>query len=183
MDARNELYEPRFKHAQILLESESLGQEIAKSVEEKATISQPNLEEIRAEAAQTIDRTEQIIKRADELKANLAAAKEQLAKRKAANTRRKADLSGAKSGIEARRTRQVEDVEKSIKMSNYRWNKDHNTLAASRAFLCGEAAKLYGLRKTRRSDGREEYLIGNACIMDLRTLNSMLPLRMAGAAC
>ena len=177
MDARNELDEPRIRHAEVLLENESLGQQIAKLHDKDSHISRSSLVQLRAEAVRTVDRTAEIVKRADELKANLEMARQDLARRKALNARRSADLAAAKTGVELRRTRQLEEVERSTKMSTYKWNKDHNTLAASRAFLCGEAARLYGLRKTRRSDGGEEYLIGNVTIMDLRTLNSRLLVR------
>jgi len=172
MDARNELYEPRIKHAQILLENESLQQEIATFYGKGDSDTQPNLADTHAETVQRIDRTEEIIERADMLKANIDAAREELAKKKAVHARRKTKLSAAKSGLETRRARQIEDVEKSTKMSSYKWNKDHSTLAVSRAFLCGEAAKLYGLKRTRRSSGREEFLIGNVSIIDLQMLNS-----------
>lgn len=175
MDARNELYEPRIQHAHILLEKEGLEQQIQTLLQNERAETSQVPSSIDAEREKIVDRTQAIITRADELKANLDKAKEELAKRKEANARRRSELSSAKNGVEARRLRQIEDVEKSIKMTKYKWNQGHNTLAASRTFLCGEAAKLYGLRKSRRSSGQDEYKIGSVSIMDLRTLNSKLP--------
>lgn len=172
MDARNELYEPRIRHAQILLENESLGDQIAALRTERVTGPGQGLLDASAELAQMADRTQEIVARADILRANIEAAKEELAQKKATNARRRSDLSAAKTSFEARHARQLEDVDKSIKMSTFKWNKDHNTLAMSRAYLCGEAAKLSGLKKVRRADGEDEYAIGNVTIMNLQSLNS-----------
>lgn len=171
MDARNELYETRIRHAQILLENESLGNQIAAL--RTGSVADPGQGiSNAAELAQTHDRTQEIIARADIFKANVEAAKEELLQKKAENARRRTDLNAAKLSLESRRARQLEDVDKSVKMSTFKWNKDHNTLAVSRAFLCGEAAKLSGLKRVRKNDGKEEYAIGNVSIMNLQTLNS-----------
>jgi hypothetical protein len=119
-----------------------------------------------------VDRTRQIITQADELRAKVENAREDIAKKKALLSRRKSDLASASSGVDSRRTRQVEDVEKGIRMTKYKWNQGHATTAASRAFLCGEAAKLYGLKRARRNSGLDEYRIGGVSIIDLRTMNS-----------
>ena len=105
-------------------------------------------------------------------------AREEIAKKKAIISRRKSELATASNGIEARRTRQTEEVEKSIRITKYKWNQTHNITASSRAFLCGEAAKLYGLRRVRRNGGLEEYRIGGIGIVDLRSMNSESPLRL-----
>jgi len=119
-----------------------------------------------------VDRTQQIIIQADELRAKLESAREDIAKKKALLARRRSDLASALNGVDSRRARQVEDVEKGIRMIKYKWNQGHATTAASRAFLCGEAAKLYGLKKVKRNSGSEEYRIGGVSIVDLRTMNS-----------
>jgi hypothetical protein len=183
-DARNRLYESRIQNARILLEKDALDQEIStflstqsSAVEQKnhslgGLQNGPNLAAILAEKDQTVDRTQQIITQADELRAKVENAREEIAKRKASLFRRKSDLASASNGIDSRRTRQVEDVEKGIRMTKYKWNQSHATTASSRAFLCGEAAKLYGLKRARKNSGLEEYRIGGVSIVDLRTMNS-----------
>lgn len=183
-DARNLLYEPRIQHAYMLLEKDGLEQQINALLSNTLRVDQGasslDISAVRSETVQAIDRTQEIIAHADELRAKVEKAREEIAKKKAALARRKNELASAGSPTDARRMRQLEEVQKSIRMTNYKWNQGHNTLAASRTFLCGEAAKLYGLRKVRKSGGLEEYKIGGMTIMDLRTLNSMPSLYLGG---
>lgn len=181
-DARNRLYDPRIQNAQILLENDALEQQISTLVSAQA-VGQDNerderpdsglkLSSILAEKDQVVDRTRQIITQADELRAKVQTARDEITERKALLSRRKSDLASASNGIDARRTRQVEEVEKSVRMTKYKWNQGHATMAASRAFLCGEAAKLYGLKRQKKSAGPDEYRIGGITIVDLRAMNS-----------
>jgi Vacuolar sorting 38 and autophagy-related subunit 14 len=183
-DARNRLYEPRIQNARVLLEKDALDQQIStlltrqpkpsgqQSHSLEGPAKGPNLAAILAEKDQAVDRTQQIITQADELRAKVENAREEIAKKKALLSRRKSDLASASNGVDSRRTRQVEDVEKGIRMIKYKWNQGHATTASSRAFLCGEAAKLYGLKRSRKNSGLEEYKIGGISIVDLRTMNS-----------
>ncbi|CZT46948.1 uncharacterized protein RSE6_07462 [Rhynchosporium secalis] len=190
-DARNQLYEGRIRNAEVLLENDALNSQIAdlfpnrKAQENDAFLqTSKNSVNIAATAAgkdQAVDRTNQIISQADELRAKVELAKEEIAKRKANVARRKSDMASASNGVEARRTRQVEEVKKATGMIKHKWNMNHATTASSRTFLCGEAAKLYGLKKCRRTSGAEEYRIGGMRIMDLMTLNSATPAEISTA--
>jgi hypothetical protein len=183
-DARNKLYDPRIQHAQVLLENESLDQQIKgllleddKSVLQNGTTqggsrSRHGLAVMEAEKLSAMDRTQDIILQADKLKAKLETARADLAKRKAMLERRKSGLISATAGTEPRQVRQIEDVEKSIRMTRFKWNQVHGTTASSRTFLCGEAAKLYGLKKSRKSSGSEDYRIGGVGIVGLMSMNS-----------
>lgn len=181
-DARNLLYEPRMQNARVLLENDALDQQISslfiarQNDNNSKAAGKADVElvsGVRAERDQAIDRTEQIIIQADELRAKVQSAKDELAKKKEHIARRKSDLASATNGLDARRTRQVEDVEKGIRMSRFKWNQAHATTASSRAFLCSEAAKLYGLKKIRKVHaGLDEYKIGGMGIVDLRAMNS-----------
>jgi hypothetical protein len=186
-DARNQLYEARIQNAQVLLEQDTLKQEIATLLSsyphsDKATKAQTlpsrlESDEAVSERAQAIDRTQQIIAHADELQVKLDKAREEIAKKKDILARRRSELASATNGVEARRARQNDEVERAIRMIKYKWNNIHSVTATSRAFLCGEAARLYGLRKIRRtSDGSEEYRIGGISIVDLRAMNCESPL-------
>jgi DNA-binding PucR family transcriptional regulator len=126
----------------------------------KAAADLADVDGLVCEKDQATDRTQQIIAYADELRVKVEEAREEIAKKKAVISRRKSELATASNGIERRRTRQTEEVEKSIRMTKYKWNQTHSVTASSRAFLCGEAAKLYGLRRVRRNGGLEEYRIG-----------------------
>ena len=182
-DARNLLYEPRLQNARVLLEKDALEQEVTNlllnSSNDRGTTQTTGLAQsedvpaIIAEREQAVNRTQEIISWADELRAKIESARDEIAKRKAVMARRKSELASALSGTSARRTRQLEEVEKSIRMTRYKWNQSHGTTASSRTFLCGEAAKLYGLKRARRNGSLEEYRIGGVNITDLRSLNSM----------
>ncbi|PBP21016.1 hypothetical protein BUE80_DR008182 [Diplocarpon rosae] len=190
-DARNLLYEPRIQNARILLENDALSLQItsllssdkAKEDKDASHTSPPSMEAVflSAEKDQTVDRTQQIITRADELRAKVELAQQEIAKRKAIISRRNSDLASATNGVDTRRARQSEDVEKAIRMIKYKWNQVHSTTASSRIFLCGEAAKLYGLRRARKNNGGEEYKIGGVPIVDLISLNTASPAQISTA--
>jgi len=180
-DARNQLYHSRIQNARVLLEKDALDQQITALLSARpednadpieTSLSPPDIVFIHAEKEQAEDRTRRIITQADELKAKVESAREDIARRKAILARRRSDLASAQNGVDSRRIRQVDDVEKGIRITKYKWNQGHATTAASRTFLCGEAAKLYGLKKSRKHGGGEEYRIGGIGIMDLRSLNS-----------
>jgi hypothetical protein len=181
-DARNQLYEPRIKHARVLLEKDALDQQITSllsspvhSTEKHGNAPaaiQQDVASILAEKDQAVDRTQQIIEHADELRAKIQKARVEIAKKQTVLGRRKSELGSAVNGVGARRIRQTEEVEKTVRITKYKWNQTHAVTASSRIFLCGEAAKLYGLRRVRRNGGLEDYKIGGIGIVDLRALNS-----------
>ncbi|TAQ83614.1 hypothetical protein B7494_g8064 [Chlorociboria aeruginascens] len=185
-DARNALYEHRIQNARVLLENEALDKEISalllpKSPEDQnqqtagSGASRQTVIDNIAEKEQSEDRTQQIIAHAEELRANIDKANEQRAKLKAINARRGSELTSAKLGVETRRLRQMEEADKAVRMTKYKWNQGENITATSRIFLCGEAAKLYGLRRARKTNGQEDYKIGGVEIVDLRALNTATP--------
>ncbi|KAI9648244.1 hypothetical protein NHQ30_002876 [Ciborinia camelliae] len=190
-DARNQLYECRVQTAGVLLEKDTLDREISGRFaslppkngefedEQHATVTQSNYDALLAEREQIVDRTNQIIAHADELRANVERAKEERSKKKAANDQRRAELASASSGIGARRTKQIEDIEGSTRRTKYRWNQAYNLIGGSRAYLCYEAAKLYGLQRVRRANGGEEYKIGGIGIVDLRLMNTASPAQIS----
>lgn len=169
------------QHAQVLLENDALDKRITSLLtshsevteqDDLPAVSRQLVDRLTIEKEQAVDRTQQIIACADELRAKVERAREQAARRKATISRRKLEREQAASGLDARRARQADEVEKSIRMTKYKWNQLHAVTASSRAFLCGEAAKLYGLRRLRRNGVLEEYMIGGIGIVDLRAMNS-----------
>ena len=180
-DARNQLYESRIQNARVLLEKDALDREIAAltqhSNEQKdigTSAHRSEVDDIIIKRDQTVDRTEQIIAHADELRDKINQAKEDIERRKASLTRRKSELASATNGVGSRRARQSDEVEKSIRMTRYKWNQTNSVTATSRTFLCSETAKLYGLRRARRNGALEDYRIGGIGIVDLRSMNSMI---------
>jgi hypothetical protein len=171
-----------------LIEKEALNKQISEIVSHKAgTESKKEQQERGLGKLQTlwdvgrndgerdlaVDRTRQIMAQADDLRTKIEAAREDIARRKAVITRRKSELASAANGLEARRAKQIEDMEKNINRTRHKWNQMHFTMVQSRAFLCGEAAKLYGLRRLLDcSLLLDEYSIGGVPIVDLRNMNS-----------
>src|SRR4051812_3741866 len=123
-DARNRLYETRVLHAQVLLEKDALDQQITSLLPQPSKqdgqspkpTSQPDVTVLLAEKEQAEDRTQQIIAHADELRDKVEKAREDIAKRKAIIERRKSELASATNGVEARRIRQTDEVEKALRM-------------------------------------------------------------------
>lgn len=181
-DARNLLYEARIKNAQVLIEKDALDREITalltskpdpqSHASERPLPSQHEIDAMTVERIQAKDRTKEIIEHADELRRKVESARKDIARRREELATRKAGLTSLDSGIEARRARQIEEGEKLMRMTRYKWNQNHNTTATSRTFLCGEAAKLYGLKRIRRNNRVDEYKIGGISIMNLKGLNS-----------
>lgn len=191
-DARNQLYETRVQTAGILLEKEALDRDISGRFPllpsgrhedgQPAVATQSNYDALLAEREKVIDRTNQIVANAKELRAKLERAKEERSKKKAANDQRRAELASASSGVEARRTKQIQDIEDSTRRTKYRWNQAYNLIGGSRAYLCYEAAKLYELQRVRGLNAEEEYKIGGISIVDLRLMNSTYSVSAYGQA-
>ncbi|CAG8953067.1 hypothetical protein HYFRA_00003262 [Hymenoscyphus fraxineus] len=191
-DARNKLYEARIQHAHALLEKDALDQEIssllsAATLEEQqdkpvSPANRHTVASVQSEKDRVADRTQQIIAHADEFREKVEKARAEVAKRKARIALRKSELASASNGVDARRARQLEDVGKSIRITKYNWEKISSQFTTSRAYLCGEAAKLYGLRRNKNNaDGQEEYEIGRVGIVDLRALNTASPAQISTA--
>jgi hypothetical protein len=187
-DARNQLYEARIQTARILLEKDALDRELSalcpspsKTVGEDSqqatALARSNVSETNAERERVIERTNQIIAHADELRAKVEEAKRERDRKKAAIERRRSELAAASSGAEARRAKQLQDVESSTLRTKYRWNQAYSLIGGSRTYLCYEAAKLYGLQRVKRITGGEDYKIGGISIVDLRSMNCMYACR------
>ncbi|KAF6832448.1 hypothetical protein CPLU01_06131 [Colletotrichum plurivorum] len=180
VDARNQCYEGRLKNLQMLMENEALQKQISDLLSSESTPDSSNrsiaVESSLSEQKLAEDRTSQIISQADKLRNDIAAAKKEIADRKLSLSRRKSDLASVSSGVAARRTRQLEETERSIQVAKYKWNRSADQMATTRAFLCMEAAKLYGIRRSKKgSSSRYDFRIGGVEIFDLTSMNSASP--------
>ncbi|ELR05324.1 hypothetical protein GMDG_07307 [Pseudogymnoascus destructans 20631-21] len=202
-DARNQLYEPRLRYTEVLLQNDRLSQEIAALTTEDPTSSTPSHEEEHtyippstepssptddrtpeqlalalsltlSERDASAARTAEIILKADTLRLSLTHARASIAARKAALAARQRALEKARNGLAARQQRALDDLAKASKMSTYRWNQAHALTVQARAFLCYQAAELYGLQRVRVRGGAggDEYTIGGVRIVDLRYMNN-----------
>ncbi|KAK4229510.1 UV radiation resistance protein and autophagy-related subunit 14-domain-containing protein [Podospora fimiseda] len=184
VDARNLLYESRVEDARILIENEELEQQIGDILsgqagagvtpKQEALDSAARLERLKSEERASLDRTSEIIARADRLRSEIDAARKEIEAKKDALARKKSDLASVSAGTVGRRNRQLEDVERSIQRIRYKWNRSADTMAATRAFLCEEAARLYGLRQVKKGSVKR-YEIGTVEIFDVHTMNNLQP--------
>lgn len=171
VDARNHLYEGRIAHVKALIENEALEQQINAAIVSPQQSSSDNkaaktvrLEQIKSEETQAADRTSQIIARADMLRAEVEAAKKEIKERKEKLARGQADLNQISNGIPARRSRHLEETERAIQMTKYKWNRTFESTAATRSYLCMESGRLYGLRRIKKSN---KYELGGIEMIEL----------------
>ncbi|KAH7256485.1 UV radiation resistance protein and autophagy-related subunit 14-domain-containing protein [Fusarium tricinctum] len=176
VDARNAIFEGRMENVQLLIKNEGLQQEINDLLNETSTPSKDRKESLQAQQRTAEDRTSQILAAADKLRSDIKAAREEIQARKAALSRRKADIASVSDGLVERRIRRQQDVEKEIGMSRYKWSRGADDMARTRSFLCMEAARLYGLERVKEgSSGKYEYYLGGIPVVDLTGMNSSTP--------
>ena len=191
--ARDVLYQPRLKHAQILLEKESIEKQVEHSVggdlrpPRPPSSSSPGKQEVspawavqRASADRTTaeEQIETIHTHIQVLRRETQNMKADIATRKAHLLRRRSELASAKQELSHSQDTAKEPLEKTIRRTTHRWDILHSKTAESRLFLCKEAARLYGLQHHKRKKGvrgRDMYTIGGTPIVDLRDLNSTPP--------
>ena len=178
VDARNVLYETRIEVAQALIETEDAerrAEAVLPSQEGVPKDQKPkpgaHADWLRAEEAAARDRTSQIIARADLLRSEIDAARREIVAKKDLIARKRSDLAAVSAGIPTRRSRQLEEVERSNQRLRYKWNRSIDTMAGTRAFLCEESARLYGVRQVKKGSVKR-YEIGGVEIFDLHAMNS-----------
>jgi hypothetical protein len=148
-----------------------------------------NLQRTKAETAEIQERMQLIAEQEDGLRRQIEATRKQLETRRNANAQRKSDLSSATYGIESRRANELDKVQQHVKRIDYKSDKMHHDTMELRMQLCTTAAKLAGLKATRRKykDGsvKDVFSIGPGSrlrIWDLRDLNGT-DSRVSGILC
>lgn len=179
VDARNRLYESRVEYAQALMQTEeernrvdaALSSQAGETRKDTAASQRARADWLASQEEASADQTSQIIAQAELLKTKVDAARKEIAAKKDAMARRKSDLESVAAGTQARRARQLEETERSSQRLKYKWNRSADTMAATRAFLCEEAARLYGLRQVKKGSVKR-YEIGGVEVFDLHAMNS-----------
>lgn len=179
VDARNHMYEGRIAHAKALIENEALEQQINAALANPQHAASDDdagktvrLEQIKSEETKAADRTSQIIAQADKLRLEMEAAKKEIQGRKEKLARRQADLTQVSNGIPARRARHLEEAERAIQMTKYKWYRTFESTTATRSYLCMESARLYGLRRIKKSN---KYELGGIEMIELPDMIRMSP--------
>lgn len=180
-DARNHLYDGRVKTALALLENEGLRKQIEELAEvsplESARDQAPSARIFLSEQQALTDKTNRFIEQADKLRGEIAASRGEVEKRKAALARRRNELASASNGLTTRRAKYLDEAQRSIQTLRHRWNRGADALTNTRAFLCLEAAKLFGLRRLKtgsHGSTRYRYTIGGVDVIDLETMHGKL---------
>ncbi|KAI9835727.1 MAG: hypothetical protein M1819_001905 [Sarea resinae] len=190
--ARNALYELRVENARTLLEKEELGRQV-ESLVSAPTTSNDTTKEAETERAgprrwaieqavyqkqDSLDRIREMKAQSELLQSEIETGKADISRRKALLAQRRSELTEAGRELPSRRATTLGTVKKSISRTEARWDALHSKTVESRAFLCREAANLYGFRQRRRKKSgtiKEDYVIGGVGIVDLRELNSASP--------
>ncbi|KAK4190480.1 UV radiation resistance protein and autophagy-related subunit 14-domain-containing protein [Podospora australis] len=172
VDARNRLYELRIDVTKAQVENEELERQVDDAV--KAQDSRTHLEDLRDKEEAAVDRTNQIIAQADRLRIEVEAARKEIEAKKDVLARRRSDLASVSAGGSSRRIKQLEEAERAVQRTKYKWGRSYDTMAATRTFLCEEAARLYGLRQVKKGSVKR-YEIGGVEIFDVFAMNNLSP--------
>ncbi|PHH85196.1 hypothetical protein CDD83_769 [Cordyceps sp. RAO-2017] len=176
VDARNQVYQGRIQNLQLLLEHERLQSDVDALLSSPAKAGKDALDLVVAQQRLAEDRTDQILAAADRLREEIQAARDEAKARRSALARRRSDLASVSDGLAERRAKQVHEMEKSTQMLRFRWSQSAQDMARTRAFLCNEAVRLYGLKRSKKgSSGRYEYHIGKIPMVDLASMDSLSP--------
>ncbi|KND91231.1 hypothetical protein TOPH_03980 [Tolypocladium ophioglossoides CBS 100239] len=176
VDARNQIYDGRIKNLQLFFENEKLQRDANDVAADTARPGKDAMDLALAQQHLAEDRTDQILAVADRLREEIQAARDEAKARRAALARRKSDLASAADGLQERRARQQHELDKSTQMARFRWSQGAENMARTRSFLCTEAIRLYGLKRTRKgAAGRYEYHIGRIPVVDLTSMDSLTP--------
>jgi chromosome segregation ATPase len=141
-----------------------------------------NWQRTKAETAEIQERMQHISEESKRLRDQMDITRKQLESQRATNAQRKSDLSSATYGIESRRANELDKVQQHLKRIDYKSDKMHHDTMELRMQLCTTAAKLAGLKTTRRRSKDDSikvvFNIGPGSrlrIWDLRDLNGMKP--------
>ncbi|KAK3953503.1 UV radiation resistance protein and autophagy-related subunit 14-domain-containing protein [Pseudoneurospora amorphoporcata] len=174
VDARNRLYPLRVQNARALIENEELERTVGEEESERGSKKKPYLDRLKSEMAAANARTAEIMAQCERLKRQTEQTRKEVEKKKDVLARKESDLSAMSTGVAARRNRQLEETQESIRRLRFKWAACADTMASTRSFLCEEAARLFGLRQIRKGSSKR-YELGGVEIIDLHALNSLSP--------
>ncbi|CRG92209.1 hypothetical protein PISL3812_09265 [Talaromyces islandicus] len=170
----------RYENARVLLEKESIGQEIEVSIVGDTAANRTGkvplqaarersrrwtIQAIQTEQARTAGRVQSIRTHAETLKTEIQRKRADVNHLKSRLKQRRSDAESAKFQLGDRRHLALSNIQNPIKRTEHLWHSLHTKTAESRIFLCREAASLYRLRqKARRKNNSvvESYWIGGA---------------------
>jgi hypothetical protein len=176
----------------VLLEKECLGRRIEsvatrpqgsekldkKSKNEDIGLSQAwSRETVKARKIDSEEKAGEIQKHILILREEVKTARDEISQRKARLEKRKEDFESIKASLPARRTAVTNKLADSVRKGSQSWLAIHKKTTDTRAFLCREAALLYGLIQKKKARGGvvvDQYSIGGLPMVDLKDINSTL---------
>jgi hypothetical protein len=191
--ARNVIYGPRLEATRLLLEKESLATRIEKAVNTRPTGSEKQDKKSRNEdislsqvwyretaqtrKAESEGKAEEIDRHILTLREEIQNARDEICKRKAALAGRKRDLESIRTSLPGRRTAITNRLVDSMRKGSRSWSGINIKSIDTRAFLCREAALLYGLGQRKKAKGAvviDQFSIGGLPLVDLKEINGKL---------
>ncbi|KAM7222925.1 UV radiation resistance protein and autophagy-related subunit 14 domain containing protein [Rhypophila decipiens] len=182
VDARNRLYESRIDIVNALTRNEEIERKVNAALASQGEEGQDGesfepsvrMDWLKSEESSALDTASRVIAQAGRLKADIEAARKEIEQKKERIARRKSELSSTSVGSSQRKSRHLDEAQRSMSRLRYKWNNVADTMAGTRAFLCEEAARLYGLRQVKKGSTRR-YEIGGVEIVELHAMNSASP--------
>ncbi|KAJ5752370.1 UV radiation resistance protein/autophagy-related protein 14 [Penicillium odoratum] len=169
--ARNRLYQLRLEHTQILLEKESISNQIQiavthdhsmnQNLKAEAGLSETDhdsscrwaLQTILSRQAGSISREDAVAQQIKKLREEIEAKRADILERKARLNRRRSDAESAQYQLGEREAAILTGLQNTTKRTEHLWHTLHSKTAEARIFLCREAAHLYGLRQKASRKG------------------------------
>ncbi|KAJ5936431.1 hypothetical protein N7454_005066 [Penicillium verhagenii] len=192
--ARNRLYPLRLEHTQILLEKQTLCNqienlvtngdplnrhfqtEIETSETDHSSSRRWALQAILSQQAGSVSRKKDVTHHIEILRGEIEAKRADILERKARLARRRSDAESAQYQLGEREAIILTGLQNNTKRTEHLWHTLHSKTAEARIFLCREAAHLYGLRQraAKKSDASQTYVLGGLAIVDLRDMNGKI---------
>ncbi|PYI25063.1 hypothetical protein BP00DRAFT_441063 [Aspergillus indologenus CBS 114.80] len=193
--ARNRLYQLRIEYSKLLLEKESIKQQIeaevllsklSEGLTEEKSISLVCLDGVSSswvsrriveKEAGSSAKTTVLASHIEGLVSDIREKRLEISRRRLSLARRQSDAESAKYQLFERETAILASIQNSIKRIDHLWHSLHSKTTEARIFLCREAANLYDLRQgLKRVDGvvQETYTIGGVSPAHISTALSYI---------
>ncbi|KAL8722275.1 MAG: hypothetical protein Q9181_007524, partial [Wetmoreana brouardii] len=176
--AQDCLYKSRVNLARALLEQEAARNQVDQSLNaSRARASKQSVvdqstakddssslafESISLDESAVKEQTSVILDHSDHLHIEVGKVKEEIASRRADNTKRREELARARQELARHTAADLGSAQKAIGRIQHRWDTLHSRTAESRLLLCEEASNIYSVRKRRSHSASriETYTIG-----------------------
>jgi len=135
-------------------------------------------EAVLDELSTTNERIHLISKKAVKFKKEIEDLKKEMAEKRARIKSRRSDAESAIYKLDSRSTKELDHLDKNIRVMHRDWDKDYTKVMQARVALCRKAARLAGLRREKIYEDqtwRERFEIARLPIFDLRELNGADP--------